>query len=176
MASRLSGQTDFEALVSANEVVGLSPREWLRIGIEGGAMLSLPVTGGASALKNHPSDTWRIAAEGPREIRKMKSTIATIYGRTPYYRFVHDLLLPETVSPGEPAREVCTQAFHRVCDILHCGDEALLFQIKERMREEDHTLREVCSDIQRRFNDSLSILDALMKLGPDAIFALLPSF
>lgn len=176
MAARLSGEPGSLALASANESAASNPREWLRMRIEGGTVLSLPVAGGASALKNHPSETWHIAPEGVRESRKLAATIATIYGRTPYYRFICDRLLPSSVSGGEKARKVCMEAYEAVCGVLHCGDEALLSQLRERMGGGDPTLRNVCMEARSRFDASLSILDALMKLGPDAIFALLPSF
>ena len=174
LAALLRGGGESEAIASANRLGGLRRRDWMRMSIAGGAVLSLPVRGGASALKNRDPESWEMAPEAVRERRKAAATLATVYGREPFFRFLdHELLIPEAPT----ARETCVLAFHAVSRILGLDDEALLSMLRSRTAPPgDPLARAEALRCRKGVDPSLSILDALFRLGPDAIFALLEPF
>lgn len=176
MSRRLAGDSEAGAISTANAGCGLPARDWMRIRLEGDTVLSLPVSGGASALKNRPSLSWTLAPEALRDRKKFHATLATLYGRTPFFPFLADTLLPEIGSPDLPAGEFCTEAFQKALDILLPRGMETLEGFGKKIAERDHTLSLVSGEAGRAFHPSLSILDSLFRLGPDTIFALLPTF
>ena len=179
-AATLEGASQAEAICRANASSGIKPREWLRFYIAGAAALSLPVSGGASALKNRPSTRWTLAPEAQRESRKISATLATAYGRSPFFHPLRDCFeMPfssEELAEGVRASEVCREAFRRVAGVLNLEDTRLIEALRVRMADGDGTLGRVCADSRADFHPDLSIIDTLCRLGPDAIFTLLPSF
>lgn len=176
VSARIDGADRDAAAAAANAGAGVRRRDWLRFSV-GDARLSLPVAGGASALKNHPPDSWRLAAEAPREARKADATIATLYGRTPYYHLIADrVALSPHATPGSPASEICTALFSAVENIICTDSDSLLDSLRQRIDAGDPRLRAVSAETSARAPGALSIIDLLMHLGPDAIFALIPPF
>ena len=147
----------------------------MRFRIEGNVTLTVPVEGGGSALKNRPPESWTLASEAARDYRKIRSTLATIYGRSPFFHLLEDILLPSLsgILPGEGASDLCTQIFRNVTEILNIEDEALLAAIREAMRTKDPRLE---GARPLKMEPCLSIADVLFRYGPDAIFSLIPAF
>ena len=174
IAGRLGGESPDEAITRANAACGLKSREWMRFRIEGDAVLSVPVAGGASTLKNRPSQEWMLSAGAVREGRKIEATLATVYGRTPYFSLFRQDIIPEYKEC--PAGEICRDAFHKVNRVLGLDDEDLLKELKRRMIFSDAVIKSIRAGYTGTVHPELSILDILFKAGPDAIFALMPSF
>lgn len=182
LKGRLEGLEVEAAIAGANRGCGLKPRGWMRFEVAGPATLTLPVGGGASTLKNRPTPTWRLAAEAEREWRKILATTATLYGRCPYFDEVFAFMAKVHDGGYQVASELNMAAFRAVERFLNI--ENLLPQIGNticsRQEGDDtpgrETLREVAREVRERTDPSLSIVDTLMKLGPDAIFTLLPPF
>ena len=172
---RLQGVSSAEACAEAGRRRGLKPRSWMRVLLAGDTMLSLPVSGGASALKNRPADSWELAPEAAPRRRKFEATLATLYGRTPFFHLLRETLLP---GGGEEvtAREVCRDAFLKVEALLGLDNEELLAMLRERMARRDATLASMVEAYDAKADRRLSIIDVLARLGPDAIFTLLPTF
>lgn len=180
-AARLDRFDTHSAIGKANASAGVRPREWMRTRITGGAMLSIPVAGGASTLKNRLPSSWRLAREAAREMQKFESTLATVYGRQPYFALLRDDFSIGSYNPTEgeecdSAERLCNEAFIRTAGTLGLDDEFLLESIRVRMEAKDSLLRGVCNDLTPLFNPELSIVDAIVRLGPDAIFLLIPAF
>lgn len=182
LEGRLLGRAEEAAVIAANEACGLKPRGWMRFEVAGPATLTLPVSGGASALKNRPASTWRLAAEAEREWRKIMATIATLYGRFPYFDEVFALLDDIRRSSLISASELNLAAFRAVVRFLHL--EELLPQLGNAICNnadgsasmDRERLEHISREAESRIDASLSITDTLMRLGPDAIFTLLPPF
>ena len=156
---------DFSGSISrANAEGGVTAREWVRFSVDADVTLSLPVEGGASALKNRRPDSWVFAREAPREARKIASTLATLYGRTPFFHLLGDDLTP-CPEPGMKVAEVNGEMFGRIIRILGLGDVYLL-----------QSLRTTDISTLRTADPSSALLPALFRLGPDAIFLLLKPF
>lgn len=137
--------------------------------------LSLPVEGGASALKNCAPASWRLAPEAVRESRKAASTLSTVYGRQPFFHLLEDDLRISP-QPGEGASEVCMEKFGAVCKVLGLEDASLIDALAERVARGDQRLRDIRRELCTDFSPGLSIVDSVVRMGPDAIFSLLPSF
>lgn len=174
IAGRLDGKSSDEAVKEANAACGLRPREWMRFRIEGDAVLSVPVSGGASTLKNRPSQEWLLSPGVARDGRKIEATLATVYGKYPYFSLLRADIMPDYRECK--AGEICWTAFHKINHIIGLDDEDLLEELKRRMTFSDTVIKRIKVSYTGTFTLELSILDILFKAGPDAIFALLPSF
>lgn len=164
-----------EAISAANQNSGIKPREWLRVSIVSDTLISMPVAGSASALKNHHPFSWCLAPEAQKVAVKAAATLSTVYGRTPFFH-----LLEESFSLagkiGEPASSLCMRAFHNVEEILGINENALIHALRDSMEQKTHRIHDICSYTAKKANMSLSIIDTLCRLGPDAIFALVFTF
>lgn len=173
----LAGMTSNEAVIYANNKGEIRSREWMRLILEGDTIISMPVKGGASTLKNKPSSSWTLASEAVRDGRKNVATLATLYGRQPFFSLLSDdLSVMADFFPGDPAAELCVRAFEKVKRILSLDDAVLLENLRDLLMSGDRKLEKVRKDFTPYFKAELSIMDPLVKLGPDAIFSLLPSF
>lgn len=177
---RLAGNSRRECIREANSSSGYRPRGWLRISLREGAELSLPVAGGASALKNHPADSWVTAGESARVWRKAMATIATLYGRQPFFQLLRDILEPpfglSEGNEGARVEQVCMEFFRRVEHTLSLDDPSLLSSLRKALRERDAIIIMEAERLSGGYVFSLSIIDSLMRYGPDAIFLLAPTF
>ena len=177
---RLAGCPREECIREANTTSGYRSRGWLRISLREGAELSLPVAGGASALKNKPADSWATARESAREWRKATATIATLYGRQPFYPLLRDILDPppglSEGNEGAAAGEICMEFFRRVERSLSLDDLSLLSSLQSALQKRDANIIKEVERLSRGYLFSLSIIDSLMRYGPDAIFLLSPTF
>lgn len=164
------------SIKNANSGCGCKAREWMRFRVAEDTMLSIPTDGGASALKNHNPETWTLAARFESDRRKILATIATLYGRYPYFDTVMDRLTQcfTSVSNGARASAICTAAFTAVVDFLNI--DILVPEFSALVKNGDGRFGQICREANAKADLSLSILDTLMRLGPDAIFTLIPSF
>ena len=175
LGRRLDGASDEEAVSEANRLSGIKPRDWMRICLKDDTRVSFPVRGGASALKNHRPESWEMARESIRESARYASTLTTLYGRSPYYHLLATAFIPEIHLPNK-ACDVCSDSFRRVKEILLPDEEALLESLKEALIQKNQRIRSLRERLESQINFQLSIVDALVNMGPDAIFPLLPAF
>lgn len=164
-----------KAIAFANSESGIKSREWMRVRIAGGSLLSFSVKGGASALKNRPADTWVMARESERETIRYASTLATVYGRTPYFQLLQEELIP-SASDGITAKEVCRQCCRNVMNIILPEDIGMFDSIREVIERPGNRIMRISKEFNIKFNPELSIIDAIVRMGPGAIFPLLPAF
>ena len=172
---RLEGVSEEETIAAANRESGLKRREWMRVALADGGRVSIPVKGGASSLKNRPAESWELAAECRRETARFASTLATLYGRQPFFHLLDRELTPRC-EPGERAEEVCRAAFRSIAGILQADDEKLLAEIKKDMENPRGRSVAAGRELVGKTRAGLSVIDAAVRLGPDAIFTLLPPF
>lgn len=178
IVGRIEGAGTEKAILQANRESGIKAREWMRIRIAEECTLSMPLAGGASTLKNHPPQSWRFSRESEREGRKMVETIATLYGRTPFFPFIKDDLenILSGFSEGKPVEGMCQDGFRMVEKLLSLSDTVLLESLKLRMAQGDPLLKSLKNQYSPSVESCLSILVALFSVGQDAIFGLLPAF
>lgn len=178
MKGLLAGKEENEAIALANLESDIKPRAWMRMELAEETVVSIPVAGGASALKNHNPNSWYLAPEFYRRQRRISATLATIYGRQPFFHLLDHRLAFTTWTPEDDDRAeiLCQWAFKNTSEILGLGNPSLLKDLKEALNRSASRLSEIRTDCIRSVNLNLSIFDTLMRLGPDAIFPLLPAF
>ena len=179
----LGGSSRSEAVKRANMRSGIPSRDWLRFSLAGDSGLSLPLKGGASSLKNHPPQSWVAAKESGRESRKIAATVATIYGRAPFYAPLAHLVRPfpglsagNCDPTGIKISDICTFYYEETAEMLNLNDANLLQTLRKAINEQDKIIKSEKHRLSEKTDPSLSILDAVMRFGPDAIFTLLPTF
>lgn len=166
-----------EAVAYANRESRLASRAWMRVALIDDTVLSLPVKGGASALKNRHPSSWQLAPEAVRAASRMEHTLATLYGSSPFYNSLAPLLRIEITDRALPsAAEICNAAFRRVAETLSINDPLLVEQLKNKILEGDPVVSPTVKQYSARISPRRSILDALFYLGPDAIFSLPETF
>lgn len=179
LEARIDSKSRRDAIATANASGHFRSRDWMRIRLKEGMVLTVPVAGGASALKNHDPATWTTAPEALREGRKMMATLATLYGKTPFAASMLDMLEESLIliaqGPVE-ASEICTHCFCSVESFLGLDSQYLLHTIRDEIKNGNQVVRREKEYRQRRNDPSQSIAVTLMKEGPDAIFTLLPPF
>lgn len=168
-----SGMAADEAAARACAVAGVSGKAFARsviTGPQGPERLSVPVEGGAGVLKRlgdarSASLPSPLLSDHGKWRREHLGAWNAAYGRTPY--FPH--LFPELESVYEASEGESLDGFNRrlhaivlrwldstACAVEHC----------ER-------LRGVIREYETKVNSSVSIFDALFRLGRNTIFALL---
>ena len=168
LSGLLAGKLPEEAVRMANS--SLKARYWMRF--DG---LSVPVEGGASALKNRAPHTWRISDRAYPEARKIDHTLATRYGHTPFYRLLdHEISLRSILEGKTTAEEVCRDAFLRVARILGLDSESLLDSARDYVAT--GTDKRESGGVPPEYGDEDCILAPLFSKGPETIFLLLPTF
>lgn len=183
MRERLGGKERKDALRNANLASGIRAREWMRFRISGDTAITLPVAGGAATLKNaHPS-TWTTALnEYRRECRKAGMTLATAYGRTPFFHLIKDDIISAIEGKNDAeegprsVEDVCNSSFDTIRKILGLEEDSLIEQLRTGLENKEPTFKQVCEESKKDIDLELSIIDTISRLGRDAIFALLPTF
>lgn len=165
--------------MEANSNAGVKRREWMRIALPDAVLLSLPVEGGASALKNGDPERWTLAPEAARDLRKAAATLATLLGRRPFFHLLEQDLRPVAAGKdpvGMTARAVCSDAFAGICGILGLEDPSLLDGLSAVLQTNDSVVRRIAADFNATVDPDVSIIEPVVAYGPDAIFTLLPPF
>lgn len=171
---------DFEsrdAINEANRESGLRSRDWMRFKAAPDITLSLPVAGGASALKNRNPGNWTIAHEAKRDWKKILHTLDTIYGRLPFYHLLKEEIFGEIELENiSEASEICQSAFRGMERVLGLLDCELICRLKQLSQDKDDRFRQICKQFAVYYMPEISLLDSIFRIGPDAIFILSPAF
>lgn len=168
----VNGVSREESIIVANNVSHLKSREWMRFRVAdrsfGETMLSMPVVHGASALKNRSPESWRIA-DSPSGLRKLDSTLATLYGHTPFYHLIApELSLKDTAL--KRAEEVCRKLDEAVLRVLGLDNQNMVKSLEEA--DFNSARFASLSEKMESFNPSLSIADSIFRYGPQTIIKL----
>ena len=139
----------------------------------GETVLTLPIVGGASALKREAPDTWRLSDHGNWP-HVHCGALEAAYSRTPYFRHYADPLLEALANPPVLVGELTAVCARWVRDSLRM--EETLPQLKAFITEKPELAARIREDIGGKVRPQLSVADALFRLGPDAIFAFIPAF
>lgn len=176
---------DISAEISAETATRLSPAErrgLVRCAIRGAdgnpLQLSVPIEGGASAVKNHDPESWRISLHGNWP-RVHWGAIATAYASAPFFPHFEEELHGIISDPPATAAELCEATAEWTLRALSI-EEILpdLSRLIASNPEKAEALRRdaLGCDNTGHVEPDLSIVDAVMRLGPQAIFALIPPF
>lgn len=150
-----------------------------RCGLAGGRMLTVPVEGGATALKRifYLSGKGEPALKTPRLSEHGRwrdehlGAINAIYGSSPYFRH----LFPEIESIYRHSEGMSLQAFNS--ELIGMAQrwlepDTLLPEIKLLSEGNPERFRRIGEDTLRKVDINLSIFDALFRLGKETIFSI----
>lgn len=141
-----------------------------------GDVFSVPVCGGASALKRQPADQLIVSGHGNWSQSHFR-TLGTVYGRSPYFHYFEPRL-----------REIYRQAVGRhfadfsrsIHDLISQTvlPEGVAESFRKALAEGDRmrVLRQRCSAMSRLCGDDAPVCDVLFSYGPEAIFPLAETF
>ena len=166
------GESFENSCLSANEEFSL--RDFARCRITGHSdspiLLTVPVEGGSSVLKGMlPPKEIKLSNHGNWR-RIHLGALEASYGRTPYYPY----LMPNL-------KEIYEGNFQTLRDFNLAIEEALFaFLLNNISRDElsmllnfsGNSLRERGMEISGLIDPDLSIIDALMRIGPETLLAL----
>jgi len=161
------GLSGSEAIAEANSILGVEGKDFARClicGSNGPEMLSVPVIGGSHSLHRRDAER-RALISGHGNWRHVHlGTLEAAYGRTPYYQHF---------MPG--IMDILSCGYERLSE-LDCGMHIVLAGFLS-MPHVQYSLpdaaRERGKEIMESIDMEISVIDPLMRLGHDAILALL---
>ena len=158
-----------EPIAEANAVI-IPGRDFARCTITDKAghkmMLSAAVEGGARQLRSpHNMRGIRLSDHGDWR-RAHPLAIDACYGRAPFFQHISDLIFP--VYQNKETGSLCEfcNEMHRVVVSLLMGN---ISEERLKLLNENDVIRKRGREIAAEIDTDVSILDPLMKFGPDAI-------
>lgn len=149
----------------------MKPKDYARTHVEsnapGGMVLSVPVVGGASAVKRIPPALWEISPHG-EWTRIHLGAIEAAYGREPF--FLHCFPPVADIIEAFPSRlaDMNARLLAALFDSIGIGgaqDELRNFRSCHPRRYEN-----IKSRLESKVDPSHSLLEPFFRLGPDALF------
>lgn len=145
-------------------------KERARSVIAGGRLLTVPVEGGASLLKNKriSSADIKISNHGRWRQEHLGAWNAA-YGKTPY--FIHLFPLLEEAYAGDSRgslREFNESLLNMALEFMHYSDTE--DDIREMKLLRPGLYQGIIKDLETKVNINYSIFDALFRLGKESVF------
>ena len=139
--------------------------------IAGGRMLSVPVEGGASALKRRGVEDVAISQHG-RWQEVHLGALRAAYGRTPYFAHLFPQIekIYEERSKGSLSR--FNEALHRLALRWLGMEEGDDGRLREWFLSNPERAREIAEEMRSNINMEYSIFDAIFRLGKETLFGL----
>ena len=168
---RLAGKSAVEAAVIADRCIDRRQMgRTLISGANGTQLLTIPVTGGASVWKRRNLNDVEISQHGNWQHTHL-GAIEAAYARTPYFDTLFDALKP-LYSKAEGSLALFNAAILEVL-ISFINIETLSDGITRRRKCQDRILAEWCDAGKKLYREEISVLDPLMRYGPDTLYILL---
>ena len=170
--ARLAGEGENEARRKGNISTALPAKEYTRTFLSEDMRLKVPLQGGSSA-KHLPYSELVISGHGDWH-RTHSGAFSALFGRSPYYRHLIDPIEEIYAKKGESG-----MYFHIFAEALHSLIVNLILpdSLTADWENLPPLLKKKALDIGKEFisglNPDLSVISAVMKLGPDTVFPLL---
>lgn len=173
LGERMAGKSDSEAVSAANRFCGIRGKAFARAAIGGHAspmLLNVAVEGGSSALKRMGAERRATISLHGRWPHVHLGALDAHYGRAPYYQHVMPGLreILESVAAADCLAEF-NLLIHRWLSTFLCT-EALSDGEGGGLPGEAVFVRG--AEIIRDLDPELSVIDALMRHGPETTLAL----
>jgi hypothetical protein len=174
-ASLIASSLDVAAGVSETiSYPEVSPRDINRCVVKsnnGQRTLSIPIEGGFSRVKHAPSAPHRVSEHGDWR-RLHLAAFMSEYGKMPFFEHLYPQIAEALDTRHSLLSEISTP-LHNMAMRMLCDSDTIASL--ERMRRHDPTMYEKLRRQHSGMVDMhLSVLDALMRLGRETTFALLP--
>lgn len=159
-----------DMLAYGQDMPAISPRSLARTTIAGDRILSVPVEGGASALKRHGARICDLSiSDHGRWRQEHLGAWQAAYRKTPYFSF----LFPEIENAYLTASHGSLLYFNR--ELLHIALRFLDIEgtresILEMKRLHPSRLEEVIYETEAKVNINYSIFDSLFRLGKNTVY------
>lgn len=166
------GFDDTAAADYANAATSSSGKDFARCLIPGNCgpmMLSVAVKGGASRLKHDRGAAVAELSTHGNWPRVHLGALEAVYGRAPYFEHYMPVIRGAIDSGAATLRELCSNVHEAVAGMI-AGDLQLIPPLS---RELPPHLRERADELKMTVDPRLSVIDPLMRLGPDTLLALL---
>lgn len=179
MRQLFAGVGEREARAAATDSLHMKPRDMARTMIAGvrdgserqpSIRLSIPIEGGASAVKRLPADCWHISDHGRWQAMHL-GALEAAYASTPY--FAH--LFPQiaaTIRDACPGvfSDVTLRLHETVLEFLHLGET--LASLRSLRHDNPELAAGLRRDNYAASDKDLSFLHVIFHKGPSAIFGL----
>ncbi|MCM1153295.1 MAG: WbqC family protein [Muribaculum sp.] len=146
-------------------------RSLMRCLIKGDKMLSVPITGGGSVLKHADPRKWEVSDHG-RWTDVHLGALSAEYGTAPFYRHFMPELEPLIRNHPDNAMAFTKSLCLWIERKLKVRE--LLPYLRDLSHSDINLYMRKRTEILTQCDPSLSVIDPLFRLGPEAIFALLP--
>lgn len=173
----LKGEPNQVAVSLANAKLALSGKGFNRSFVptpDGSSLLlSVPVVGGASAIKRGPTESLVVSDHGDWP-RTHLGAFEAAFGRSPFYRELEPALTSIISSaPGRLLSDLNTDLHRLQCQMLNIP--ALISPLRNATPAQLSRYNKIAKELSLflKINNSLSLLNLLATQGPDAIFSLL---
>lgn len=172
----LSGLDDSMARSEASRLCGVKGKLWCRSccpSPAGGAVtLSIPIVGGASAIKRNSPESLMVSGHGEWP-RTHIGALEAAYGRAPFYRHLEpDVCHILHNAPGNPLPDVC-EAIHLTIYRMLCLPDVLP-SLRQALADNPFRFLGIAKELKGKISDpSENFLGILAEYGPDAIFSLI---
>ncbi len=158
-----------EAIADANISTQTDGKDFARTRIRGNApgdeiLLSVAVVGGASILKQSRRLSHAILSEHSDWQHNHLGALEASYGRAPFFRYIFPDLKRIFSGYGQPLADFNREIHNYICDFLNIRD-ILSVPLSDAAKERG---KELACEISPR----LSIIDPLMRFGPETILIL----
>ena len=181
IALLMNGYRHDLALTTANkEAIDrniIQPRSWMRFSVNdisrGSLTLSMPIKGGASALKNHHPDSWLISPHGDAPYA-IDATLATLYGSTPFFHIIAPSVSLRILHPLSPVSDLCLRLDKIIMNLLDPPESGTITHLAALRCENPKLYTELRSEYSASANGFTSILESLFSFGKDTIYHLAP--
>lgn len=140
----------------------------LIVSSQGPAMLTVPVSGGATVVKRRPPEEWLVADDKPwRHIHA--GALNAAYGRTPFWRHYAPEIL-DTIADASLTQfaDIAGRLHELVLSVLRADE----FRKAVVTDDDRRRVLQVAREKENEVREEAAMLDALFRLGPDAIFFL----
>lgn len=172
---------DTEAVLRANRSVLTSAKALCRAIVAGAhgqppMTLTVPISGGASAVRREDATEWRLSDHGRWQHLHL-GAIQAAYGSSPLYAHIMDTLRPvidRPVTSGVSLFAQLTHAIHRIV-LRHLNIDENIDALREMITARQDFASALRYEYSRDVIEYLSIFDVIFRKGEDAIFALLPT-
>lgn len=153
MTARLGGAGETDARLQADRIESVEGKAFAHCQLPE-MRLSVPVTGGASVLKRHTAEP--VLSEHGKWRREHLGAWNAAYGRTPF--FIH--LMPQIAAVYNHSEGITLERFNS--ELLQV---ALSWIDGEELTLRGEPYDEVRKELKQKIDDSLSIFDAIFRLG-----------
>lgn len=170
-----SGLSDDDSIILANKKTFISGKALARTILISGKgerlMLSMAVEGGARQLRNIKDNSLIFLSDHGNWRKNHLGAIEALYGKAPFYDYIIGELKPIYQNNDLMTLSSFNSAIHKVFKKILL--EKISFERLNNLSAENVVIKERGKEISLNISPEISILDPLMKIGPETLLAII---